>query len=380
VNGDDATGRVLGELASARFQAAGAEWEAAGAIPPAAVRQLAGLGLLGAVVPQAHGGRPLALPTLVRLHHVVAAASASLQSLLTVHAMTSHAIARFGGAELKRELLPGLASGRLLGAFALTEEAAGSEIRNVATRLREDGSDIVVDGRKQWVSFGPVADVLLVFGQLDELGAGVVVRRDSAGVEVRRLPPTLGLRAAALADITFTGVHTPRRYLVGGRGLGLTLVATSCLTLGRLFVAAGALGVADAAVGLAIDHAAARVQSGVALKDRQLVQGLIASSVVALDAARALTAAAAGAVEAGDPDAADRAIAAKLAATAAARRAVNGAVQVLGARGLDERHPVARYYRDAKVMELVEGSTEVLQTVVAAAAFRRGGQARRGWD
>ncbi len=350
--------------------AAADTWERAGAVDRAGVRAVAAHGLLGLTVPAGYGGGGLSLRESVEAHREVAGHSPSLQSLLVVHGMVCHAVRRWGRPELREDLLPRLARGELLGAFALTEQEAGSDLRALRTRLREQDGQLLVTGRKRWVSFGQLAHVLLVFGVGAGGGTSVLVPV-GAGARVRPEQVTTGLRASRLADVTFHETPVPPSAVVGRPGFGVPHVATDCLTVGRLFVAAAAVGVAEAAIGLAAAHAAARMVGGEPLGCRQLVRALLAEASVAAEAAWHSVCSAADTLDRADPAAALAASRAKFGAAQAASLATAHASRVLGAGGLTEEHRLTRLDQAARTYQVIEGPTEVLKDLIGAAVVNQ---------
>ncbi|MFD3325507.1 acyl-CoA dehydrogenase family protein [Streptomyces sp. NPDC058701] len=364
-----APGALLEALRDDAFAARATAWERAGAVPREDIDELAGLGLLGLTVDTAHHGSGTPLAAVTDVHRLVAAASPSLHSLLVVHAMVCHAVRRWAAPALRDTLLPDLATGRILAAFALTEQQAGADIGALSTTIESDGDTLRVTGTKRWLSFGQIADTYLVFGGTAGRGSCALVDA-GAGVHVGAEPVTAGLRAARLARVTFDGATAPAARAVGRPGFGIPFVVTSCLTLGRLYVAAGAVGVAEAALRLAADHAATRAQGGATLGDRQLVRGLLADAAVATDAAARYVRQTAYEVEDRAPSAAVTVARAKLLASRAASTTTATASRLLGAAGQAEDHPLARLHAAARVHEVIEGPTEVLQDIVAADLLR----------
>lgn len=345
-------------------------WERQGTVPRADIGELAAAGLLGLTVAPEHGGTGVPLPEVTGVHRAVAGLSPSLHSLLVVHSMVCHALGRWAKGPLREEFLPGLAAGRRVAAFALTESASGSDISGLRTELRRtaDGS-LRVTGAKRWLSFGQTADVFLVFGHTGGAGACALVSR-GPGVTVSPEPATTGLGAAGLAALTLDEAPVAAGRAVSRPGFGLPHVATDCLTLGRVLVAAGAVGVAEEALRLASRRVASRSRGGAPLGDRQLVRGLLADAAVAADSARCYVEQAAAHVEEGAPEAPQTAVRAKLLASRAAALCTANAVRLLGAEGLDRRHPVNRLEQAARVYQVIEGPTEVLQDLVAAGLLR----------
>ncbi|GAA0635975.1 acyl-CoA dehydrogenase family protein [Kutzneria viridogrisea] len=368
---------VLDVLRDEQFADRATAWERAGAVPREDVDDLAGHGLLGITVGTAYNGSDLPLVDVVEVHRRVAAASPSLHSLLVVHAMVCHALRRFASPELRDSYLPELATGRVIAAFALTETEGGADAGALATRIDRDGDTLRVTGVKRWLSFGQIADAYLVFGLTGGLDSCALVDAGT-GVRVEPEPRTAGLRAARLARVTFDGATAPAGRAVGRPGTGIPFVATSCLTLGRLYVAAGSAGIAQAALDLAVGHAATRSKGGRALGDHQLVRGLLADAALAAESAAHYLRAATREVEDRAPTAAVTAARAKLLASRAAGSVTATASRLLGAEGQTEDHPLARLVAAARVHEVIEGPTEVLQDVVAAALLRDPGAAWKG--
>ncbi|USX53389.1 acyl-CoA dehydrogenase family protein [Lentzea sp. HUAS12] len=368
---------VLDVLCDKRFADNATAWERAGAVPREDVDELARQGLLGITVGTAYHGSDLPLEDVVEVHRRVAAASPSLHSLLVVHAMVCHALRRFASAEVRDRYLPELATGRIIASFALTETGGGADAGALATRIDRDGDVLRVTGVKRWLSFGQIADAHLVFGLTNELDSCAFVEAGS-GVRAEPEPRTAGLRAARLARVTFDGATAPAGHAVGRPGTGIPFVATSCLTLGRLHVAAGAVGVAQAALDLVVAHAASRAKGDRVLGDQQLVRGLLADAALAADSAAHYVRVAAREVEDRAPTAAVTAARAKLLASRAASTVTATASRLLGAEGQTEDHPLARLVAAARVHEVIEGPTEVLQDVVATALLRDPGAAWKG--
>ncbi|WP_371519842.1 acyl-CoA dehydrogenase family protein [Kitasatospora sp. NBC_01300] len=349
-----------------------ARWDEQGALPDEAVRAVAAAGLLGLDLPARHGG---AGATPAQLGEAVAhlgGVCGALRALLTVQGMTAAALLRWGGQEQRARWLPALASGERLAGFAATEREAGSALAEVGTRIEDDGERLVVTGAKRWVTFGQSADVFLVLGRTDAGPTAVLVEADRPGIVREPVSGQLGLRAARIAHLTFDRVRVPRENLVAPPGLGLTHTAAVALDHGRFTVAWGCVGMAEACLADAAEHAAGRVQGGVPLAGHQLVRSLLARSAVDTAAARALAERAAEA-RAGSPlGAATETVVAKYAAAGAAKAVADRAVQILGSAGCEPGVRAGRFYRDAKVMEIIEGSPQVAELHIADRLLRQG--------
>ncbi|MEU6994582.1 acyl-CoA dehydrogenase family protein [Streptomyces sp. NPDC046465] len=368
----DELGRLLLPLAD--------EIEAAKTVPPHVVAAIVGSGALAAMVPAEYGGRPLSHRAYGELNRAVARTSASLQSLLTVHGMVCSSLSRWGSEATRQRLLPRLASGELVGAFGLTEDGAGSDAQAVGTSATPERSDAGagdvgtvwrLDGTKRWLSFGQLADCFLVFAKHGDRSVAFLVQRDDPGVTVVPSRPTSGFRSAMLADLYLDGCRVPADRMVGRPGFGVSQVAGSALSLGRLCVAYGSLGLAEACCDAVLGHTSSRKQFGGRLIDLQLVRGLVSDAVLDTEAARLLCEQAARAMDTKDDWLIQHVLTAKLAASRAADKASAAAAQLHGAAGMVDGGPVDRWVRDARVMQIIEGSTQLLQDLLAEESLQR---------
>jgi alkylation response protein AidB-like acyl-CoA dehydrogenase len=347
-----------------------ADFDAAEAIPAAVLRRLAELGWWGALVSTRDGGLGLGSAGFAALHEEVGRGCSSARSLLGAHSMVCWAVGRWGSAGQRARWLPELASGRTLGGFCLTEPEAGTDTAALAcSAVRETGS-WRLDGQKVWVTGGAVAGLFLVFARAAGGICAFLVPADTPGVRVTPRSGLLGLRASMPADVTLAGCLVPADALLGPAGFTLSPVLVGALDVGRLSVASGCVGILRACLDASLDHSARRRHGGAPLSDRQLVRRMIANMVTETSAARLLCAEAARLRDAGDPGSLAAGWQAKYFAAGAARRAATDAVQIHGAAGCATGSTVGRCYRDAKVMELIEGSTEVEQLVIADEAYR----------
>ncbi len=345
-----------------------ARWDREGRVDPEAVDALRRRGWLGALLPPEVGGGGMDALTYGLLSEEIGRGCSSLRSLLTVHEMSTLALARWGSRELKEELLPSLARGERLAAFALTEPEVGSDAKSVRTTARKGSGgqqgDWVLDGRKRWITYGMTADLFLLFARHADGVAAFVVPADAPGLARRPITDVVGTRAAALAELELDGCRVPERHLVGRAGFGFTHVAATALDQGRYSVAWGAVGIAQACLEATREHTAVREQFGKPLAEHQLVQRKLTDMTVETRAARLLCCRAGHLRRQGDPAAVAETLLAKYFASGAAVRAALDAVQLHGARGLSSEYPLERYLRDAKVTEIIEGSTEVLQALI----------------
>jgi alkylation response protein AidB-like acyl-CoA dehydrogenase len=346
-------------------------WERTGSIPRSELAGLAGAGLFGLTIPVMYGGSGLPLTDVADVHAAVAGRSPSLHSIVVVHSMVCHALVRWATPALRERFLPKLAAGQMMAAFALTEAGSGSDIRALGTTVTptDEGDTLVVDGCKRWISNGLGADLYLVFGH--DAGAGrAVLVPPGAGVTAVPEPETTGLRAARASEIRFDSARVSADLGVSRPGFAVPHVATSCLTHGRLLVAAGAIGVARAALHIATGQAAHRIIGGSVLGERQLVRAALADSAILIDGAAALLATTSRAVEERASDAPIRAAKVKLLASRAAQAATDHAARLLGAHGMVAEHQVTRLLAAARTYQVIEGPTEVLLDLIGAALVR----------
>ncbi|MEU4985669.1 acyl-CoA dehydrogenase family protein [Streptomyces sp. NPDC021969] len=375
--------RVADDMAAAA-RAGAARWDQDGGLPDSVRAEFAASGLLAADLPERYGGAGLDPLALGEITARIGGECSALRGLLTVQGMVAAALLRWGTAEQRADWLPRLAGGELTAGFAATEQAAGSALGAVETRIeasdRPGRRELVVSGRKRWVTFGAVADVFLVLGTYGGRPAAVLVDADRAGVEREPVNGQLGMRAARIAHLSFDRVRVPRCRLVAPPGLGLTHVVGTALDHGRFTVAWGCVGMTEACVEDAATHAATRRQQGIPLGDHQLVRSLLAGAAVDAAGARELARRAAEARAPGPGRGVPETLMAKYAAAAAAARAGRDAVQVLGSAGCAPDSRAGRHFRDAKVMEIIEGAQQVSELHIAEQVLRRFGGAADGTD
>jgi alkylation response protein AidB-like acyl-CoA dehydrogenase len=331
----------------------------------ALIARLAARGYLASCVSPRLGGRGLDMVSYGLLHEAIGHACSSVRSLLTVHDMVTLSIARFGSEAARDRWLPRLTTGTAIGALAITEPAVGSDpsaIEATATRVPHGYR---IDGRKTWITFGQIADVYLVLATAEGRATAVLVEADRSGFSRRPLRDVLGTRGSMLGALTFDGCEVPDENLLGREGFGLCSVAQTALGLGRYSVACGSVGIAQAALDASLAHSARRVQFGKPLNQHQLIQRLLADMVTNVAAARLLCLSAGRLKDAGDVSEVRQTFMAKYFATRTAMQSALDAVQIHGASGCGADSPVGRYLRDAKVMEIIEGSTQLQQVTIA---------------
>lgn len=341
------------------------EWDRQGELPLAVVDELKERGYLGAPLARELGGGGMDAVTYGLLTEEIGRGCSSVRSLLTVHDMITVALARWGSAEVKENLVPRLARAELLGALALTEPAVGSDAAAVETEARRDGDAFVLDGRKKWITYGDIADEYLVLARSEDKLAAFVVAASTPGFSRRAIRHMVGTRASRTAELELDGCRVGRERLVGRLGFGLTAVVSSALDFGRYSVAWGAVGIAQACLDASLEYAADRRQGGgKPIAEHQLIQRKLTDMIADTRAARLLCYRAGYLRDTQDPAAVGETMLAKYFASRAATRAANQAIQIHGANGLSEEYPLERYLRDARVTEIIEGSTEIQQITI----------------
>nr|WP_284502539.1 acyl-CoA dehydrogenase family protein [Caballeronia sp. ATUFL_F2_KS42] len=345
------------------------QWDKDGAIPDAVVRQLGELGLLGMIVPAELGGTFSDYTAYALAMEEIAAGCASCATMMSVHnSVGCGPILAYGTDAQKAEWLPKLASGEVIGAFCLTEPQAGSEANNLRVRAVEKDGKWVISGSKQFVTNGKRAGVAIVFAVTDpDQGkrglSAFVVPTDTPGFNVGAPEHKLGIRASDTCPINFDDCAIPAANLLGKRGEGLK-IALSNLEGGRIGIAAQALGIARAAFDAARAYAKERVQFGKPIQEHQSVANMLADMQTQINAARLLIHHAARMRTEGVPCLTE-ASQAKLYASEMAERVCSDAIQIHGGYGYLQDYPVERHYRDARITQIYEGTSEVQRMVIA---------------
>ncbi|TVQ93173.1 MAG: acyl-CoA dehydrogenase [Deltaproteobacteria bacterium] len=324
-------------------------------------------GFCGIATPEAHGGLGLGYLDYAIVLEEIAAVSASYAVSVAVTGLPQMILTRFGTPSQQERWLPGLASGQLLGAFALSEPESGSDAASLKTTATRDGSDYVLQGTKFWITHGGYADVYVLMARTGGPGArGVsafLVPGDAPGLSFGKKERKMGLRASPTVELILDGVRVPASARIGEEGLGFRC-AMAALDSGRITIGATAVGLSRAATRYAAAYACERRQFKQPIIDFQGVGFMIADMATQTDAARLMVHRAASLRDAG-LDHSLAAAMAKLHATDTCMKVTTDAVQVLGGYGYVREHPVERYMRDAKVMQIVEGTNQVQRLVIA---------------
>jgi alkylation response protein AidB-like acyl-CoA dehydrogenase len=362
------------ELAEAEIVPNAGEWDRAHRFPDELYPKLAELGLMGVCVPEEYGGAGADFVSYVLVLEELSRADAGVGVTVAVHTSAATLpILAFGTDEQRSRFVPPLARGEQLGAFALTEPGSGSDAGSLRTTATPVGDGWALDGSKQWITNGSRAGTFLLFARTDEATAGArgvsCFVLDAEHVRVTREEEKLGLNSSTTSDIVVEGARVARDRLLHEEGRGFR-VAMATLDGGRIGIAAQALGIAQAAYDVARAYAGEREQFGRRIGDFQAIQWKLADMSTEIDAARLLTYRAAWLKQEGRPHAVEGAKA-KLFASEMARRQTAEAIQILGGYGYTKEFPVERYYRDAKITEIYEGTSEIQRLVIARSILGR---------
>ncbi|MEU7577857.1 acyl-CoA dehydrogenase family protein [Streptomyces sp. NPDC041068] len=344
-----------------------AEEEDAGRFPREVFALLSESGLLGLPYDSEFGGGDQPYEVYLQVLEELAAARLTVGLGVSVHSLSCHALAGYGTKEQQAEHLPAMLGGGLLGAYCLSEPASGSDAASLRTKAVRDGDDWVVTGTKAWITHGGVADFYTVLARTGGEGArGVtafLVPGDAEGLSAAVPEKKMGMKGSPTAQVHFDGVRVADSRRIGDEGQGFA-IALSALDSGRLGIAACAIGVAQAALDEAVAYATERQQFGRPIADFQGLRFMLADMATQIEAGRALYLAAARLRDAGRPFSKQAAMA-KLMCTDAAMKVTTDAVQVLGGYGYTADFPVERFMREAKVLQIVEGTNQIQRMVIA---------------
>lgn len=341
-----------------------------GEFPLHLVPRMGELGFLGSIVGPEYGGMGMDYLSYALICEELGRADSSVRGFLTVHVgLVAGCIQDWGTGEQKRLYLPRLASGEWIGCYALTEPNAGSDVAGMESTATEDGDGYLLNGEKIWITNGTSANLAIVFASIDREAkhrgiCAFLVETDTPGFQREAMPGVeLGHRASEHVRITMRDCRVPRSAMLGERGQGFK-VAMSALDRGRLGVAAGAVGVAQACLDACVAYTKERRQFGQRLADFEMVQASLADMAADVEAARLLVYKAAWTKDRGLPATKATSIA-KLFATEAAVRAASEAVLLHGNRGYSNEYPVERYYRDIKGLQIYEGTSHIQRIIIA---------------
>ncbi len=345
-------------------------------VPMEAVKKAAKLGLLGVPFPQEYGGMGAGEIGYCIVAEELGKASSSFATIIGAHiGIGAMAIYLGGTEEQKKKYLTPLARGEKIAAFALTEAGAGSDAAAIKTRAIRDGDYYILNGTKQFITNGDIADIITVMAVTDPaLGArggitAFIVERDYPGIRIGKLEDKMGIRGSSTAEIIFEDCRVPKENVLGQFGAGF-IVFMQSLDMGRLSLGAACLGGAQAALDMALEWAAMREQFGVPIAHKQTIQWMLADLATQIEALRSLVYRTAWLVDTKQPFSQQAAMC-KLLGSEVASKAVNVALQIYGAMGYSRDFPVELMYRDARITEIYEGTNEVQRIVIAVNLFRK---------
>ncbi|MEU0274840.1 acyl-CoA dehydrogenase family protein [Streptomyces sp. NPDC006307] len=346
-------------------------WDRAESVDRSIVKKLGEVGFLGLTIPEEYGGSGGDHLAYCLVTEELGRGDSSVRGIVSVSlGLVTKTIAAWGSEAQKRHWLPRLTAGDTLGCFGLTEPGTGSDAGSLTTRAVRDGEEYVINGSKMFITNGTWADVVLLFARTNDTPghrgvSAFLVPADTPGLTRRTVHGKLGLRGQATAELVLEDVRVPASALLGPEGKGFS-IAMSALAKGRMSVAAGCVGIAQAALDAAVRYAGEREQFGKPIASYQLVQELISDIAVDVDAARLLTWRVADLVDRGE-EFATAASQAKLFASEAAVRCANNALQVFGGYGYIDEYPVGKLLRDARVMTLYEGTSQIQKLIIGRA-------------
>ena len=339
------------------------------AFPRDALTQMGELGFLGMLVPEAHGGSETGIVAYALALEEIAAADGACSTIMSVHSSVGCVpILKYGSDDQKARFLPRLASGEWIGGFALTEPQAGSDASSLKTRARRDGDHYIIDGAKQFITSGKNGKLVIVFAVTDpDAGkkgiSAFIVPTDTPGYEVVSVEHKLGQHASDTCALAFTEMRVPVENRLGDEGQGYK-IALANLEGGRIGIAAQAVGMARGAYQAALDYARERITFGRPIIEHQAVAFKLADMATQIDAARLMVLRAAMLREAGKPSLTEASMA-KLFASEMAEEGISDAIQIHGGYGYLRDYPVERIYRDVRVCQIYEGTSEVQRLVIA---------------
>ncbi|MFF9393703.1 acyl-CoA dehydrogenase [Streptomyces griseoluteus] len=358
---------LVRDIAQREIAPKAAEEEDAGRFPREVFTLLSEAGLLGLPYDPEHGGGEQPYEVYLQVLEELAAARLTVGLGVSVHTLASYALATHGTKQQQVEHLPAMLGGGLLGAYCLSEPSSGSDAASLRTRAVRDGDDWVLSGTKAWITHGGIADFYTVMARTGADGprgiTAFLVPGDAEGLSAALPEKKMGLKGSPTAQVHLDGVRVPDERRIGEEGQGFG-IALSALDSGRLGIAACAIGVAQAALDQAVTYATERRQFGHPIADFQGLRFLLADMATQIEAGRALYLAAARLKDAGRPFAKQAAMA-KLHCTDTAMRVTVDAVQVLGGYGYTADFPAERYMREAKVLQIVEGTNQIQRMVIA---------------
>ena len=360
-----------GAFAEKEIQPFAAQFEIDEAVPRDLINKMAEKGYLAATFPESLGGLGMDPVYYGLLSEEIGKACSSTRALLTVHtSLVGEAILRWGKPEQKERWIRPMAKGEKLACFGLTEPDVGTDAKSVKTNYRKDGNTYIINGAKKWITFGDIADLILTVAAGEKGITAFMVEREMPGVKTTPIKGLLASRAAHIAEIEFTEVRVPEENVLGRVGGGFTYIVNTALDHGRYSIAWAGIALAQAAVDAMVTYARQRSQFGKKIYNHQLIQGIIGDAVTKVHAGRALCLRAGELRKANHSSAVIETTIAKYFTSKIAMEVAIDAVQVHGGNGCYNKYPVERFFREAKILEIIEGTSQVQQEIISSYGLR----------
>ncbi|WP_280770484.1 acyl-CoA dehydrogenase [Salipaludibacillus daqingensis] len=366
--------QMVHKFAEEKVAKAAEHMEETDEFPRHIVKEMGELGLMGIPIPEKYGGSEMDYTSYILAIQEISRVSAAVGVILSVHtSVGTNPILYFGTEEQKQKYIPKLASGEYLGAFALSEPSAGSDAASMRTTAKLDGDSYVLNGSKAWITSGGEADTYIVFAKTDPAAgkkgvSAFIVEKDIPGFSVGPKERKMGLHGSNTTPLSFEDCRVPKENLLGKEGEGFK-IAMSNLNTGRIGIAAQSLGICQGALEAATAYAKERKQFGKPIGEMQGVAFKLAEMATTFEAAKLLTYQAADLVSRGLP-AGNQAAMAKMFASDSAMNITTEAIQVFGGYGYTKDYPVERFFRDAKVTQIYEGTNEIQRVVISNKLLR----------
>ncbi len=361
---------MVRQFAKAELEPKAAEFDKTGEFPTENIKKLAELGLMGMVVPEKYGGAGFDFVSLAVAVEEISRGCGSTGVIVAVNnSLAAWTTYNFGTEEQREKFVRPMANGKKLGAFALTESNVGSDPAGLETTAKLDGDHYILNGSKRFITNGGVGDIFLVFATTDKAKGhkgiiGLIVEKEAPGFSIGKHEDLMGLRATANCELIFEDCKVPKANLLGKEGEGFK-IALSALDVSRIDIGAQAVGIAQAALDKSIQYAKERKQFGRPIAEFEMIQAKFAEMAMKIQAARLLTYYAAYQKDKGATRFSLESAMAKLFAATTAVEVTKEAVQIFGGYGYTKDYPVERYFRDAKCMEIYEGTSEIQRIVIA---------------
>ncbi|MGX4670790.1 acyl-CoA dehydrogenase [Cerasibacillus sp. JNUCC 74] len=335
--------------------------------PKEIIKKMGDLGLMGIPIPEDYGGAELGYTSYIQTIHEISKVSATVGVVLSVHtSVGTNPILYFGTEQQKNHYLPKLASGDYLGAFALTEANAGSDAGSIKTTAVKEGNGYILNGSKLFITNGGEADTYITFARTGEEKGDIsafIIEKDTLGLTIGKKERKMGLHGSNTVSLIFENCKVDKKQLLGEEGQGFK-IALHNLNIGRIGIAAQALGISEAALEYATEYAKGRIQFGKSIANQQGISFKLADMATRIEAAKLLVYQAAVLVEQDVPAGKEVSMAKLFSSRTAMKNAIE-AVQIFGGYGYTKDYPVERLFRDAKVTEIYEGSNEIQRIVIA---------------